>query len=92
MKILNYTQREEMKIYGEDYDVLIEYAHWQRFIEMFVKRELDFPDFVTYRNWLAEFPGWTHGEMNETHALWSRFSHLTYFPMNEYYNECRGLY
>lgn len=51
MEVLSYTQREEMKIYGAEYHILIQYSNWQRFIESFVERKIKFPDFITYKNW-----------------------------------------
>ena len=86
MKVLNYTQREEMKIYGSQYDVLIAYSHWQRFIEPFVEVEIDFPDFLTYKNWLVEFPGWSHGKIDEERA--ERYPDRNY-PMNDYYEKLK---
>ncbi len=86
MKVLNYTQREEMKIYGNGYDALVQYAHWQRFIEIFVKEEKPFPDFVTYKNWLKEFPGWSYGEIDESYPVKYNASH---YPMNDYYNNLK---
>ena len=89
MKVLSYVQREEMKIYGSEYDVLVQYAHWQRFIEPFVKAEKDFPDFLTYKNWLVEFPGWSYGSIDEYHATWDKYSCHSNFPMNEYYENLK---
>jgi len=84
MKVLNYTQREEMKIYGSKYSALIDYSHWQRFIEPFVKAEVDFPNFLEYRNWIEEFPGWSYGKVDENHVIYSEGQH---YPMNEYYEK-----
>ncbi len=86
MKVLNYTQREEMKTYGNGYQILIDYSHWQRFIEPFVKKELDFPDFTTYRNWLVEFPGWSYGKIDDNYPVKYDASH---YPMNLYYENIK---
>lgn len=86
MKVLNYTQREEMKIYGDGYDILVQYAHWQRFIEPFVKQEHKFPDFITYKNWLVEFPGWSYGKIDEAYPV--KYE-AVYYPMNDYYESLK---
>lgn len=89
MKVLSYTQREEMKIYGSGYDALVQYAKWQRFIEPFVKQEKEFPDFLTYKNWLGVFPGWSYGKINEDHSCWENNSRHPNFPMNDYYDNLK---
>lgn len=91
MKVLDYRQREEMKAYGRGYNILIDYSHWQRFIEPLIHYQIEFPDFTTYRNWLVEFPGWSYELIDKNHPNWEVYSCQSHFPMNEYYDKLNKL-
>lgn len=90
MKILDYSQRETMKMYAGGQKDLIDYSHWQRFLESVNNcmeiNDHEFPDFVIYQRWLKEYPGWSHGKMDRDHFSWKPEYEGKKHPMNYYYD------
>lgn len=95
MKLLSYRERENLKRRSYATAEDIDRAHWHRFLEfLYDATEVPDnvqPDFLTYRIWKNQFPGWTHGAMTPNHPAWKREYKNQEKPMNELYRKLRPL-
>jgi hypothetical protein len=93
--VMNYDEREITKMdEAEQEEIAVEYSHWHRFLmdiygtstsnELFLPFDVQ-PSFEMYRSWVFDYPGWSHGKMNDKHSCWKKHYKGIKHPMNYFY-------
>lgn len=98
MEIMSYEQREQMKRNGysnKGAEILIDFAHYNRFLETSWNRDDDkkeyvegyHPTFDEYRAWKEEFEPWSYGNLDCGSMDWKDRFWGKELPMNKYYED-----